>query len=92
MALMWHRYKMTPKSYIGHVKVKVNKLILLGWLPRISIVTNLVKIMFKFFFFEIFSKSKGFLPLKTMFRYGVLEYSYQFMCFLGLIGDFEADV
>ena len=88
MALMWHRYKMTPRSIKGHFKFKVNKIIVLGWLPRISIVANLGKIMVEFFFFEIFSKSEGFLPLKTMFRYGVLEYSKHFKC----SGDFEDDV
>ena len=31
MALMWHRYKMTPRSFKSHFKVKVNKLILLGY-------------------------------------------------------------
>ena len=81
MALMWHRYKMTPRSFKSHFKDKVNKLIFLGWLPRISIVTNLGKIMVKKKIFEIFSKSKGFLPLKTMFRYGLLEYSNHFKCF-----------
>ena len=80
IALMWHRYKMTPRSFKGHFKVKVNKLVLLGWLPRISIVTNLGKIMVKFFFL-IFSKIKEFLPLKTMFRYGLLEYCNHFKCF-----------
>ena len=65
-----------------------NKLFLLGWLPRIHIVTNLGKIMVNFFF-EI---SKGFLPLKTMFRYGLLEYSNLFNWFLGSVGDFEDDV
>ena len=64
MALMWHRYKK------GHFNVKVNTLILLAWLPMISIITNLDKIMGKKRNFEIFSKSKGFLPLETMFRYG----------------------
>ena len=50
---MWHRYKMTPRSFKGHFKVSVNKLILIGWLPRISIVTSLGKIMVeeKRFFF-----------------------------------------
>ena len=42
--------------------------------------------------FEIFSKSKGFLPLKTMFSYGLLEYSNHFKCFEGSISDFEDDV
>ena len=44
---MWHRYKMTPRSIKGHFKVSVNKLILILWLPRISIVTNLGKVMVK---------------------------------------------
>ena len=91
MAFMWHRYKMAPRTNKGHFKVKVNKLILLGWLPMIIIVTNLGKIMVKCFF-EIFSKSKGFLPLKTMFRYGLLDYSNHFKCVGGSIGDFEDDV
>ena len=64
MAFMWHRSKMTPRSFKGHFKVKVNKLILPGWLPKIIIVTNLGNIMVKKKIFEIFSKSKGFLPLK----------------------------
>ena len=42
--------------------------------------------------FGIFSESKGFLPLKTMFSYGFLEYSNHFKCFLGSVGDFEDDV
>ena len=79
MALMWHRYKMTPRSFKGHFKVKVNKLILLGWLPRFSFVTNLGKIIVNFF--KILFKSKGFLPLKTMFRYEILKYSNHFKCF-----------
>ena len=70
MALMWRRYKMTLRSFKGHFKVKVNKLIIL----------------------DFFSKSKGFLPLKTMFRYGLLEYSNHFECLGGSIGDFEDDV
>ena len=74
---MWHRYKMTPRSFKGHFKVRVNKIILFGWLPRISIVTNLGKIMVKIFFFFI---SNGFLPLKTIFRYGLLEYSDHIKC------------
>ena len=78
MALMWHRSKMTPRSFKGHFMVKVNKLILLVWLPRISIVTNKGKIMVEKDIFAIFSKSKGFLPLKNMFRYGLLEYSNHF--------------
>ena len=68
-----------------------NKLFLLVWLPRIHIVTNLGKIMVNFFFFN-FSESKVFLPLKTMFRYGLLEYSNHFNWFLGSVGDFEDDV
>ena len=92
MALMWHRYKMRQRSFKGHFKVKVNKLILLGWLPRISIVTNLGKMIIKKTTFEIFSKCKGLLPLKNIFRYGLLEYSNHFKCFLGSIGDFEDDV
>ena len=39
-----------------------------------------------------FSESKGVLPLKTMFRYGLLEYCNHFNCFLGSVGDFEDDV
>ena len=72
MALMWHRYKMTPKSFKGHFKVKVNKIIILECLPRISIVTNLGKIMDKKKI-DFFSKSKGFLLLKTILRYGLLS-------------------
>ena len=56
MALMWHRYKMRQKSFKDHFKVKVNQLILLGWLQRISIVTNLGKIIININIFEIFSK------------------------------------
>ena len=41
------------------------------------------------FFFKL---SKGFLPLKTMFRYGLLEYSNHFNYFLGSVDDFEDDV
>ena len=83
---------MTPRSVKGHFMVKVNKLIFLWWLSGISIVTNLSKLMSKKTIFEIFSKSKGFLPLKTMFKYGALEYSNHFKCCLGSIGDFEDDV
>ena len=62
-----------------------NKLFLLG---RLHIVTHLGKLMVIFFF----SKSRGFLPLKTMFRYGLLEYFNHFNCFLGSLDDFEDDV
>ena len=41
---------------------------------------------------EIFSKSKGLLPLKTMFRYGLLEYCNHFQSCLGSVGDFDDDV
>ena len=62
-----------------------NKRILLGWLPRLRIVTNLGKIFVK--------ENKGFLPLKNMFRYGLLAYSNHFKCFFwGSVGDFEDDV
>ena len=44
------------------------------------------------FFFEIFSESRGFLPLKNKFRYGLLEYSKHFNWFLCSVGDFEDDV
>ena len=60
MALMWHRYKMTPRSFKGHFNVKVNTLILLAWLPMISIITNLDKIMGKKFFLKFSPKVKGF--------------------------------
>ena len=42
--------------------------------------------------FEIFSESQWFLYLKTMFRYGLLEYAYHFKWLLGSVGDFEDDV
>ena len=51
----------------------------------IHIVTNVGKMFF-------FPESKGFLPLKTMFRYGLLEYSNHFNRLLGLVGDIEDDV
>ena len=92
MALMWHRYKMTPRSFKVISRSRSNKKILLGWLPRIHIVTNLGKITVKTFFFEFFSKCKAFLPLKTMFSYGLLEFSNHFNCFLGSIGDFKDNV
>ena len=40
----------------------------------------------------MFSNSKEFLPLNTMFRDGLLEYSNHFKCFVGSIGDVEDDV
>ena len=60
MVLMWHRYKMPQMSFKGHFKVKVNELILLEWLLRISIVTNLGEIIVEKNIFEISPKVKGF--------------------------------
>ena len=85
---IWH-YILYVDTYItiqGLFQIKVNKLILLGWLPRISIVKNLGKIMDK----KRFSPKVVFLPLKTMFRYGFLEYYNHLRCFFGgSIDDFE---
>ena len=67
MALMWHGYKMTPRSFKGHLKVKVKyTFFFLGGYRGFTLLRTWAKYWLKIYF-----ESKGFLPLKTMFRYGL---------------------